>query len=93
MIDPRESIFIGHWPVDGSSVIADEMCQHIELLVANHLIELIHSADGWSTLFRDPTDDRLWERTYPQAKLHGGGPATLRCVSLAQARATYDYEI
>ena len=92
MIDSQESALIGQWIPDGSRVVADATCRRIESLVASHLVKVAHSADGWSALFRDPADGRLWEHTYPQSDLHGGGPPCLICVSLAQARANYGYE-
>ena len=92
MIDSRETALIGKWLADGPRVTPDATCRRIESLVAAHLDEVARSADGWSTLFRDPADGRLWERTYPQGELHGGGPPSLHCVSLSQARAAYDYE-
>jgi Immunity protein 27 len=33
-------------------------------------------------LFRDPGDDRYWERTYPQGEAQGGGPPPLIALSL-----------
>ncbi len=92
MIDSQESSLIGRWLSDGSRVVADETCHRIDRLVADHLVLIGHSPDGWSTLFRDPSDGRLWERTYPDSHSHGAGPPSLCCVSLAQARAAYGYE-
>ena len=89
MIDPGESALIGQWLAHGTLVVADETCHRIDALVASHLIVLATSADGWSALYRDPADGRLWERTYPHSDWHGGGPPSLQCISLAQARATY----
>ena len=89
MIDPDESALIGQWFADGPLVAADETCRRIDVLVASRLIELATSADGWSALYRDPADGRLWERTYPHSDWHGGGPPSLQCISLAQALATY----
>ena len=92
MIDSRESTLIGQWIANGSRVVADEACVRIEALVANHLTQVAHSADGWSTLFQDPADGRLWERTFPQGDMHGGGPPALHCLSSEQARAAYGFE-
>lgn len=89
MIDPGESSLIGQWLADGPHVVADATCRRIEALVASHLIELSRSSDGWSTLFQDPVDGRLWEHTYPHSEWHGGGPPSLRCITLAEARASY----
>ncbi|PSQ82866.1 MAG: hypothetical protein BRD44_06480 [Bacteroidetes bacterium QS_7_67_15] len=47
------------------------------------------SDGGWSILYRDPADERLWELTYPQGHLHGGGPPLLRVVSEEEAAEKY----
>jgi hypothetical protein len=33
----------------------------------------------------------LWERTYPHGTMQGGGPAQLRCLSLDEAHAKYEF--
>jgi hypothetical protein len=62
-------------------------------MVAGHLVELARSPDGWATLFRDPADGRLWEHTYPESDLHGGGPPALQVISPDDARAAYGIEV
>jgi len=48
------------------------------------------SADGgWSTLYCDPSDRRLWEMTYPQGDLHGGGLPVLRVIVREEAIRRY----
>jgi Immunity protein 27 len=44
---------------------------------------------GWETLYRDPITGELWELTYPQSEMHGGGPRHLRIISLADAQLKY----
>ncbi|MBW2453417.1 MAG: hypothetical protein JRI68_02850, partial [Deltaproteobacteria bacterium] len=46
---------------------------------------------AWKTLFRDPSDGRLWERTYPEGHLQGGGPPMLSTVTEEQARRRYTF--
>ena len=92
MIDPSKSSFVGRWLEKDAGVVGDENCQRIQLLISCHLTELARSHDGWSTLYRDPGDGRLWEHTYPQSHLHGGGPPALECITQAQAKATYGAE-
>jgi hypothetical protein len=61
----------------------------IHELVRSHLSKLGCDASGWETLYVDPVDGRLWELTYPQSGLHGGGPPELRCLTRDEARRKY----
>ncbi|PSQ68200.1 MAG: hypothetical protein BRD29_04400 [Bacteroidetes bacterium QH_2_67_10] len=44
---------------------------------------------GWSSLHFDPDDGRLWELTFPESHLHGGGPPVLHVISQEEAREKY----
>jgi hypothetical protein len=41
------------------------------------LERLGHDQSGWETLYRDPGTGSFWEITYPQSRMHGGGPRQL----------------
>lgn len=90
---PTETEVVGRWIFDGGASHADEACHRIELLTTNILQKLADSREcgAWETLYRDPSDGRLWERTYPQGDLHGGGPPRLAVISEADARKKYDF--
>jgi hypothetical protein len=92
MIEPHELSLVGHWVVTPSGLEADAACRRIELLVSERLVQLAQAEDGWRTLYLDPRDGRMWERTYPSGEQHGAGPPALHCVSFEQARAVYGYE-
>jgi hypothetical protein len=92
MINAHESSLVGQWLTQDSLVVADETSHRIELLTSNYLVELASSSDGWSTLFKDPVNGRLWERTYPQSQLQGGGPPALNCIEISVARTKYNRE-
>ena len=92
MIAPSETLLTGRWVETADGVVGDDICDRIATLIATHLIRIADSQDGWSTLYRDPGDGRLWQRTFPQSELHGGGPPQLECVTRAQARAIYGAE-
>jgi len=79
----------GQWKVEGTRVVADEVVARINRLIQEHLLLLGHTSDGWSSLYRDPTDGRLWERTYPHSEMHGGGPPRLAAVKFEEAKARY----
>ncbi|MFD1262855.1 Imm27 family immunity protein [Thauera mechernichensis] len=89
MLKPEETVLVGQWLKRGASLIQDATCERIDHLVTHYLVELRRSPDGWSTLFHDPNDHRLWERTYPQGEMHGGGPPALTSISRSQAEEKY----
>ena len=60
------------------------------LWLARERLERIASTNaGWDTLFRDPRDGRLWELTFPQGNLFGGGPRRLAVIPELDAREKY----
>ena len=88
-LQPHETILTGNWLVDGTEVIGDAVDRRIEWLVDSQLERLATDSSGWETLYRDPRDGRLWERTYPHGEMHGGGPPQLSIVSAEDALLKY----
>jgi len=88
-LGPTESDLVGHWVSIGGRTEGDAICKRIERLVSEALELLARSRDGWETLYRDPADGRLWERTYPNSGWHGGGPPRLRVIALTEAQSKY----
>ena len=86
---PNETMLTGGWLAEGGRVVADDICRRIEWLIESRLERLAADASGWDTLYRDPRDGRLWERTYPQGEMHGGGPPQLSVVSPEDAATKY----
>jgi len=93
MLNANEFSLVGEWLFSAGKITGDRVCQRIERLVANHLIERARSADGWSTLYQDPTDGRLWEHTYPQGHLQGGGPPAVTSVTPADSHSRYAFPV
>ena len=85
----NETDLVGQWTLKGNDVVADETCKRIELLVQQHLVLLGSDPSGWDDLYRDPDDGRLWECTWPQSEMHGGGPPRLTCITVDDARSKY----
>jgi immunity protein 27 of polymorphic toxin system len=69
--------------------IRDPSNRRIDWLTQDYFSKLADSADGWRTLYRDPHDGRLWELSYPDGELHGGGPPRLAVVDHDYARLNY----
>ena len=66
-------------PQPDEKVIEDAM--RIHALVQSGLQFVAATDGGWSQLFLDPVDGRLWEHTHPQSHMHGGGPPRLATIS------------
>ena len=90
---PDERDLVGKWNFDGFKTRSDEVCDRIKHLTERVLEKIAVSREygAWETLFRDPADGRLWERTYPQGEMHGGGPPRLTVISEIEAREKYDF--
>jgi Immunity protein 27 len=86
---PQETILIGRWVEASSGVAADATAMRIETLIEGFLDRVAIDASGWDRLYRDPADGRLWEESYPEGHLHGGGPPKLECVSHEYATEKY----
>jgi Immunity protein 27 len=90
-LTPEESLLTGQWCVDGDSVRGDATAARIQFLIRDRLVKVATSVyGGWETLYRDPSDGRFWELTYPQGHLHGGGPPTLSFMTHGDAARKYD---
>lgn len=87
----HETNLVGAFVFDGERIVADAIESRIRYLIAHSLEKVAISPDtgAWETLFRDPSDGRLWERTYPQSERHGGGPMRLVNVPVKDAVAKY----
>ena len=89
---PEEVDLRGNWIVQKDrSIVGDATEQRIEWLTTQMLEHIVNDSSGWETLYRDPRDGRLWELTYPQSGLHGGGPRHLHFLSRDEAAAKYNH--
>ena len=90
-LQPDETLLIGNWITENGKARADAVCERIAWLIANHLKKVSdHPQSGaWETLYRDPADGRLWERTYPQGEMQGGGPPQLGWLPKESATQKY----
>jgi hypothetical protein len=90
-VTPDENEIVGEWVLAGTGLQKDAAAERIEVLTSGVLEKLADSkeAGGWETLYRDPTDGRLWERTSPKGQMHGGGPPRLAVITADTARRKY----
>ncbi len=88
---PPEGTIVGRWIKTDGGVVGDESCRRIESLVEHCFERVAEHPDegGWRTLFRDPRDGRMWERTFPESQMHGGGPPALKQLSPEEARREF----
>lgn len=64
------------WVMRGSQLVAEGDAAEITILLGE--LERLSSTDGgWRQLLRHPSDGALWELSYPQSDMHGGGPRLL----------------
>jgi len=88
-ISPEEVEIIGSWVMVNGRMTEDDTSQRISSLVKTELQQVATSKDGWEKLYRDPRDGRLWELTYPQSEMQGGGPPALLLISPEKAQEKY----
>jgi len=88
-LKPDETKLCGTWRMVNGQAQCDATCERIEKLVSSALILVGTAEGGWSKLYRDPSDGRLWEFTYPYSERHGGGPPCLKCMSREEAAGKY----
>lgn len=85
-----ETRLVGQWLQRGGQVVADEVAERIDWLLKSQLLRIGQSADGWTVLYQDPTDQRFWELTYPESGSHGGGPPVLQAIDRPEVQARYN---
>jgi len=88
-IRPNETELVGRWENIDGGLRGDAVANRIYELTRTYLTRVAVSENGWEKLYRDPADFRLWELTYPQSEMHGGGPPMLRLLSFEEAQKKY----
>jgi Immunity protein 27 len=79
-IRPEETEIRGAWIWADGKMVEDDASRRIRQLIEGELHHIATSEDGWVRLYRDPQDGRVWELSYPQGEMHGGGPMLMRVV-------------
>jgi hypothetical protein len=86
---PTESEIAGSFITRDDRTTANAEVARIGKLVDGYLEKITASTDGWSVLYKDPNDGRLWELTYPNSGAHGGGAPRLKHISRDEAAKRY----
>jgi len=91
MIAADQNLIAGTLFLDGPVLRPDAVERRIETLVNTWLIHLADDpiSGAWLRLYKAPSDGRLWELTYPQGEMQGGGPRRLRVITPAEAAQTF----
>lgn len=84
-LKPQETELVGMWLDLGMKVMGDAIADRVEWLTETRLEKLAENPAELAELYRDPQDNRLWEKILPFA----GGPPTLRCISSVDAAARF----
>lgn len=71
-----EKEIIGKWVFKNGKIFADSNCEAIKSMIKNDLSEIEISEDGWTKIYQH-TNGSIWELSYPESHLHGGGPPKL----------------
>jgi Immunity protein 27 len=67
MMEPL--ILTGQWVMRDEKVVGGEVCEEIRRRIAKDLFEIGRDASGWDMLYRERSNDVLWELTYPHSEL------------------------
>jgi hypothetical protein len=67
----------------------DAVSHKIFWLIDCRLTHLADDESGWLSLYKDPSDGRLWERSFPQSQGHGGGAPRLQLIERELAEKKY----
>ena len=88
----NKQIIKGTWVKKDDKIIEDSNCALIKEKLANDLIKVAVSTDGWDILYKEKDLDVYWELVYPQSELPGGGPAQLESFSFNEVKDKYNLQ-
>ena len=80
-IEPAETDLIGNWVAEQGRVVADATEIRVGQLIERYLQKIAMSSAGWCVLYRDVSDGRYWQLTYPQGEMRGRGPRRLTAIN------------
>ncbi len=93
LVQSGESVLQGLWIDLGSRMEKDVAWQRIEWLVAEHFERLASADSGLESLYRDPTDGRLWELFPVRPELGEKSPLQLAVIDPQVAAERFEIVI
>jgi hypothetical protein len=81
MADPNDLRDL--WYSEDGKMLAGADALAINEMLATKLEEVRTDVTNWIVIFRHRDTNQLWELSYPQSELHGGGPRRLRLIDSA----------
>jgi len=69
------------WYSEDGKVAARGDAEAIDEMLTTKLEKVRTEEGGWIVIYRHCDTNQLWELSYPQSELHGGGPRRLRLIS------------
>lgn len=64
--------------LENGRIVARGDAVTINEMLANELQKVGVDEGGWTTIYRHRDTGELWELSYPNSEMHGGGPRRLR---------------
>jgi hypothetical protein len=94
-LTPNETVLTGNWVFENGDMRGDAVEDRIGWLTSEKLVQVaIHPVYGaWEILYRDPSDGRFWELTFPHGEMQGGGPTQLQVISRDVAVDKYQVDL
>jgi hypothetical protein len=89
-LHPDETHLVGSWVLKNGAMTEDEVSLRIRSLIKSELQRIATSKDGWEVLYKDLSDGRYWELTYPHSEMQGGGPIALILASRLMLGEKYE---
>ena len=71
------------WVSEDGKMIARGDAAAIDDMLGTKLEKIRSDASGWLVVYRHRETNQLWELSYPQSEMHGGGPRRLRLIGEA----------
>lgn len=68
------------WSFENGEVVNRGDGAAINDLLATKLEKIGTHDEGWTTIYRHRETQQVWELSYPQSEMHGGGPRRLRLI-------------